>query len=283
MSDGRRRDAARSRQALLTAAAGLFAERGYAGTAIRSVGDRAGVDPALIARYFGGKEGLYRAVLAADPLIESVHGQGTAPDGHEPGEVQVSPTAPGSAPPVSPAPSASSARSESSASTTSAARASGTARASATGVASSEAAGSSSAGSGLAGSEPDRSLPDGPRAEIEALVGRALDRWITTGTSVAAQNVFRREIEDAVRAATRERFEPVLGSLHAVAVSAGASEPGLAAEIAVALLFGVGVARDAGTLSRLSGAGAGELTGPLVAALTAALGVLDRPDPTPPA
>ncbi|MCK9903411.1 TetR/AcrR family transcriptional regulator, partial [Frankia sp. Cpl3] len=70
MNTTRRRDAARSRQALLAAAADLFAERGYAGTAIRSVGDRAGVDPALIARYFGGKEGLYQAVLAADPLIE---------------------------------------------------------------------------------------------------------------------------------------------------------------------------------------------------------------------
>ena len=33
---------------------------------MREIGERAGVDPALIARYFGGKEGLYLAVLAEE-------------------------------------------------------------------------------------------------------------------------------------------------------------------------------------------------------------------------
>jgi AcrR family transcriptional regulator len=74
-----RRDSERSRNALLSAAAELFAERGYAGTAIRSVGDRAGVDPALIARYYGGKEGLYQAVLATDQLLDATRGT-TPPD-----------------------------------------------------------------------------------------------------------------------------------------------------------------------------------------------------------
>ena len=60
----RRRDAQASRRALLDAAAALFDERGYDATTVREVGDRAGVDPALIARYFGGKEGLYLAALA---------------------------------------------------------------------------------------------------------------------------------------------------------------------------------------------------------------------------
>jgi AcrR family transcriptional regulator len=59
-------DAAASRRALLTAAAELFDERGYERATIREIGDRAGVDPALIARYFGGKEGLYLAALS-DP------------------------------------------------------------------------------------------------------------------------------------------------------------------------------------------------------------------------
>jgi AcrR family transcriptional regulator len=59
-------DAAASRQALLQAAAELFDERGFERATIREIGERAGVDPALIARYFGGKEGLYLAALS-DP------------------------------------------------------------------------------------------------------------------------------------------------------------------------------------------------------------------------
>lgn len=63
---GRRRpyDADATREALLDAAGALFDERGYDGATIREIGQRAGVDPALIARYFGGKEGLYLASLA---------------------------------------------------------------------------------------------------------------------------------------------------------------------------------------------------------------------------
>ncbi|MFI6360187.1 TetR family transcriptional regulator [Streptomyces sp. NPDC050743] len=64
----RRRDAARSRQELLKAAGELFAERGFERTTIREIGERAGVDPALIARYFGGKTQLYLA------LVQSEHG-----------------------------------------------------------------------------------------------------------------------------------------------------------------------------------------------------------------
>jgi AcrR family transcriptional regulator len=59
----RRHDAPASRAALLRAAAALFDERGYDAATVRDIGDRAGVDPALIARYFGGKEGLYLAAL----------------------------------------------------------------------------------------------------------------------------------------------------------------------------------------------------------------------------
>jgi len=59
----RRNDAQASRRALLQAAAALFDERGYQGATVRDIGERAGVDAALIARYFGGKEGLYLAAL----------------------------------------------------------------------------------------------------------------------------------------------------------------------------------------------------------------------------
>jgi AcrR family transcriptional regulator len=59
----RRNDAQASRRALLEAAAALFDERGYQGATVRDIGERAGVDAALIARYFGSKEGLYLAAL----------------------------------------------------------------------------------------------------------------------------------------------------------------------------------------------------------------------------
>jgi AcrR family transcriptional regulator len=62
----RRRDAESTRAALLSAASELFAARGFEGTTTRDVGARAGVDPALIARYFGGKTQLYVATLHAE-------------------------------------------------------------------------------------------------------------------------------------------------------------------------------------------------------------------------
>jgi AcrR family transcriptional regulator len=61
----------RSEARILAAARELFAERGYDRTTIRAVAGAAGVDPALVMRYFGDKEGLFRrAVLepAEQPL-----------------------------------------------------------------------------------------------------------------------------------------------------------------------------------------------------------------------
>jgi len=60
----RRRDAVATRSALLVAARELFDSHGFRGTTVRMIGERAGVDQALIARYFGGKAELYQAVLA---------------------------------------------------------------------------------------------------------------------------------------------------------------------------------------------------------------------------
>jgi AcrR family transcriptional regulator len=69
-SGRRARDSAASRRALLAAAGELFHVRGYDGATVREIGERARVDPALIARYFGGKEGLYLAVLAEEDVAE---------------------------------------------------------------------------------------------------------------------------------------------------------------------------------------------------------------------
>jgi len=66
----RPRDREATRQALLDSARSLFAQRGYDRTTLRQVAEQAGVDAALVARYFGGKEGLYLAVFAAERLPE---------------------------------------------------------------------------------------------------------------------------------------------------------------------------------------------------------------------
>jgi AcrR family transcriptional regulator len=59
-------DADATRRDLLDAAAELFDERGYDGATLREIGELAGVDPALVARYFGSKEGLYLGTLSRD-------------------------------------------------------------------------------------------------------------------------------------------------------------------------------------------------------------------------
>ncbi|MFC4121734.1 TetR/AcrR family transcriptional regulator [Nonomuraea zeae] len=65
----RRRDAAATRQALLRAAHGRFTRLGYDRTTLRDVAADAGVNLALIKRYFGSKEGLFKAALAATPRL----------------------------------------------------------------------------------------------------------------------------------------------------------------------------------------------------------------------
>jgi AcrR family transcriptional regulator len=60
------RNAAASRDALLASARTLFSERGFDNTTVRDIGEEAGVDPALIARYFGSKVNLYLATVVAE-------------------------------------------------------------------------------------------------------------------------------------------------------------------------------------------------------------------------
>jgi AcrR family transcriptional regulator len=78
-TEPRPRDSQASRRALLGAARALFDEVGYDRATTREIGERAGVDPALIARYFGGKEGLFLAAIAEGPV-----GEGSGPTDFEP-------------------------------------------------------------------------------------------------------------------------------------------------------------------------------------------------------
>jgi AcrR family transcriptional regulator len=60
---GRRPGPTRTRGAILDAARGAFAARGYDAVSVRSVAREAGVDPALVHRFFGSKEQLFAAAL----------------------------------------------------------------------------------------------------------------------------------------------------------------------------------------------------------------------------
>ena len=59
----RKRSASATRQAILDAAKFCFSAEGYDQVGVREIAARAGVDPALINRYFGSKEGLFSEVI----------------------------------------------------------------------------------------------------------------------------------------------------------------------------------------------------------------------------
>ena len=67
----RPRDAGATRLALLGAAQDLFGRKGYERTTTREIGEAAGVDPALISRYFGSKADLYLAAVATERLDDN--------------------------------------------------------------------------------------------------------------------------------------------------------------------------------------------------------------------
>ncbi|MGY4719959.1 TetR/AcrR family transcriptional regulator [Naumannella huperziae] len=60
---GRRPGSPGTRALIIERARELFAERGYERTSLRGVARAAGVDPALLVHYFGGKDGLFAAAL----------------------------------------------------------------------------------------------------------------------------------------------------------------------------------------------------------------------------
>lgn len=62
-ADERLRDPERSRAALIDAAELEFGDKGLAGARVEAIAARAGVNKQLISYYFGGKQGLYDAIL----------------------------------------------------------------------------------------------------------------------------------------------------------------------------------------------------------------------------
>jgi AcrR family transcriptional regulator len=77
---GRRPGGPDTRGQILAAARRSFADRGFGATTIRGVAGEAGVDPALVHHYFGGKDDLFLAALdiPVDPrgLVPTVFADG---------------------------------------------------------------------------------------------------------------------------------------------------------------------------------------------------------------
>lgn len=61
----RQAHADRTKQAILASARHMFAHHGYAEAGVRAIAAHAGVNPALVARYFGSKLDLFEAALEA--------------------------------------------------------------------------------------------------------------------------------------------------------------------------------------------------------------------------
>lgn len=77
------RDSARTREAILVAAQQAFSTRGYSAAGVREVTAAAGVNPALVSRYFGSKEGLFEAALDASLSFEMLTARNRATFGRD--------------------------------------------------------------------------------------------------------------------------------------------------------------------------------------------------------
>jgi TetR/AcrR family transcriptional regulator len=75
-----RRDPDATRRALLEAGARLFPEKGFDGVSVEDLATRAGINKALISYHFGGKRGLYVAVLES-AFVEMAERLRTVEDG----------------------------------------------------------------------------------------------------------------------------------------------------------------------------------------------------------
>ncbi len=62
--DVRKRDAARTREAILVAAQQVFSARPYGDASLKEITALAGANPALVSRYFGSKEKLFEEALS---------------------------------------------------------------------------------------------------------------------------------------------------------------------------------------------------------------------------
>ncbi len=79
----RKRDADATRKAIVDAAKIHFARSGYEGAFLRDIAADAGVDAALINRYFGGKEKLFAAALKDSIKPEGIAGWDRVNFGHD--------------------------------------------------------------------------------------------------------------------------------------------------------------------------------------------------------
>ena len=70
------RDAEASRARILEAARARFSNCSYEGVGVREIAADAGIDPALVMRYFGSKEGLFREIAAQAFGTDELLGQG---------------------------------------------------------------------------------------------------------------------------------------------------------------------------------------------------------------
>ncbi len=68
----RKSDVARDR--ILAAARRIFSEEGYEGTTIRAIAATASINPAMVMRYYGSKEGLFAAVANLDFRVAPLAG-----------------------------------------------------------------------------------------------------------------------------------------------------------------------------------------------------------------
>lgn len=71
---GRERKSDRTRAAILHAARAQFQQHGYDRTSIRAVAAAAEIDPSMVMRYFGSKEGLFAAAAHVDLQLPNLGG-----------------------------------------------------------------------------------------------------------------------------------------------------------------------------------------------------------------
>jgi len=81
----RTRDADLTRETLISAATTLFARHGFDGVTVEAIAREAGVNKAMINYYFGGKAGLYEAILTTTfaeitERVETVRNSARPPD-----------------------------------------------------------------------------------------------------------------------------------------------------------------------------------------------------------
>ena len=66
-------------RSILAAARELFAAQGYERTTVRDIAARAEIDPALVIRYFGSKDGLFARAAVFDLRLPDLARRWTAP------------------------------------------------------------------------------------------------------------------------------------------------------------------------------------------------------------